>query len=90
MEAGLELTWWVWVVIYAAMLAAGLVQGMFGFGFPIIATPLTVLVTDVKTAIVLNMLPTLTLNLASSSTAIAQNPAGKCEGRESVTMNAER
>ena len=55
----------MWVVIYAAMLAAGTLQGMFGFGFPIIATPMTVLVTDVKTAIVLNMLPTLTLNLVS-------------------------
>ena len=65
MEAGLELSWWVWTVIYAAMLAAGMLQGMFGFGFPIIATPMTVLVTDVKTAIVLNMLPTLTLNLVS-------------------------
>src|SRR5262245_66290308 len=61
----LALAWWVWVVIYAAMLAAGMLQGMFGFGFPIIATPMTVLVTDVKTAIVLNMLPTLTLNLVS-------------------------
>jgi uncharacterized membrane protein YfcA len=38
---------------------------MFGFGFPVIATPVTVLVTDIKTAIVLNMLPTLTLNLVS-------------------------
>ncbi|MBI3041239.1 MAG: sulfite exporter TauE/SafE family protein [Betaproteobacteria bacterium] len=56
---------WVWAVIYAAMLAAGTMQGMFGFGFPILATPVTVLVTDVKTAIVLNMLPTLTLNLVS-------------------------
>lgn len=61
----MALGWWVWVVIYAAMLAAGLMQGMFGFGFPIIATPVTVLVTDIKTAIVLNLLPTLTLNLVS-------------------------
>ena len=59
----LALSWWVWVLIYVTMLAAGLMQGMFGFGFPVIATPVTVLATDVKTAIVLNMLPTLTLNL---------------------------
>jgi uncharacterized membrane protein YfcA len=64
-ETGLELSWWIWAVIYAAMLAAGMMQGMFGFGFPIIATPVTVLATDVKTAIVLNMLPTLTLNIVS-------------------------
>jgi uncharacterized membrane protein YfcA len=62
-EAAFELSWWIWAVVYAAMLAAGLMQGMFGFGFPVIATPVTVLATDVKTAIVLNMLPTLTLNL---------------------------
>ena len=61
----LALSLWVWVAIYAAMLAAGTMQGMFGFGFPIIATPVTVLVTDIKTAIVLNMLPTLTLNVVS-------------------------
>jgi uncharacterized membrane protein YfcA len=61
----LALAWWVWAIIYAAMLAAGMLQGMFGFGFPVIATPVTVLVTDIKTAIVLNMLPTLTLNLVS-------------------------
>jgi len=61
----LELAWWTWAIIYAAMLAAGMMQGMFGFGFPVIATPVTVLVTDIKTAIVLNMLPTLTLNLVS-------------------------
>jgi uncharacterized protein len=61
----LELAWWVWAIVYATMLAAGLMQGMFGFGFPVIATPVTVLVTDIKTAIVLNMLPTLTLNLVS-------------------------
>lgn len=65
METGLELSWWVWAVVYATMLAAGLMQGSFGFGFPVIATPITVLATDVKTAIVLNMLPTLTLNLIS-------------------------
>jgi uncharacterized membrane protein YfcA len=59
----LAFSWWVWGLIYATMLVAGLLQGMFGFGFPIIATPIAVLATDVKTAIVLNMLPTLTLNL---------------------------
>src|SRR3982074_636293 len=59
----LALSGWVWALIYVTMLAAGLMQGMFGFGFPVIATPVTVLATDVKTAIVLNMLPTLTLNL---------------------------
>jgi uncharacterized membrane protein YfcA len=53
---------WLWILVYATMLVAGLMQGMFGFGFAVIATPVTVLATDVKTAIVLCMLPTLTVN----------------------------
>ena len=65
MEAASELTWWVWTIVAVAMFAAGLMQGMFGFGFPVIATPMTVLVTDIKTAIVLNLLPTLALNVVS-------------------------
>ena len=58
----MDLSDWVWVLVFATMLVAGLMQGMFGFGFAVIATPVTVLATDVKTAIVLCMLPTLTVN----------------------------
>jgi len=61
----LAFNWAVWVVIYAAVIAAGLVQGMFGFGFPAVSTPVLVLVTDVKTAIIINLLPNITLNLIS-------------------------
>jgi uncharacterized membrane protein YfcA len=39
--------------VAAVMLAAGLVHGSLGFGFPLIATPLVALVIDVKTAILL-------------------------------------
>jgi uncharacterized membrane protein YfcA len=44
------------------MLAAGLTQGALGFGFPTISTPILVLMTDVKTAIILNLLPNFTVN----------------------------
>ena len=49
----------------AAIFAAGLTQGAIGFGFPAIATPLLVLMTDVKTAIILNLLPNFTVNVIS-------------------------
>lgn len=45
----------------AVMALAGLVHGMLGLGFPLIATPLLALVTDVKTAIALTLAPTLTV-----------------------------
>ena len=41
----------VWIVI--AFAAAGLVHGTLGLGFPLIATPLVALITDIKTAVVL-------------------------------------
>lgn len=46
---------WVACVI----LVAGLLQGALGFGFPFIATPLIALATDMRTAVVVVLLPTL-------------------------------
>jgi uncharacterized membrane protein YfcA len=54
-EASLELFTWIAVV----MVVAGLVQGTLGFGFPFIATPLIALASDMRTAIVAVLLPTL-------------------------------
>lgn len=48
-----------------AVVAAGLVHGALGLGFPLVATPLIALVTDVKTAIILTLAPTLTVNVIS-------------------------
>lgn len=48
------------------LLVAGITQGALGFGFPAIATPLLVLITDVKTAIILNLLPNFTVNVIST------------------------
>lgn len=52
-----------WAAIAAVMFTAGITQGALGFGFPSISTPPLVLMTDVKTAIILNLLPNLTVNL---------------------------
>jgi len=46
-----------WVL--CVVLVAGLLQGALGFGFPFVATPLIALVSDMRTAIVLVLLPTL-------------------------------
>jgi uncharacterized membrane protein YfcA len=46
-----------WVV--CVILIAGLLQGALGFGFPFVATPLIALASDMRTAIVLVLLPTL-------------------------------
>lgn len=62
-ESELVLTWPVWTAAAAAILAAGFTQGALGFGFPAISTPVLVLMTDVKTAIILNLLPNFIVNL---------------------------
>jgi len=47
----------VWLI--CVVLVAGLLQGALGFGFPFVATPLIALMSDMRTAIVLVLLPTL-------------------------------
>jgi len=47
----------VWIA--CVILLAGLLQGALGFGFPFVATPLIALATDMRTAIVLVLLPTV-------------------------------
>lgn len=41
------------------VLAAGLIQGALGFGFPFVATPLIAMVSDMRTAIIAVLLPTV-------------------------------
>lgn len=53
----------LWLAL-PAMLVAGLVHGTFGIGFPLVATPLLALFTDVRTAVLLTLLPTVSVNLA--------------------------
>ncbi len=49
------------------MLIAGLVHGTFGIGFPMVATPLLAMYTDVRVAVVLTLLPTVAVNIATLS-----------------------
>jgi len=46
-------------------LLAAFIHGSIGFGFPMVATPLLALSTDIQTAIVLTLIPTLLVNLIS-------------------------
>ncbi|NNJ91022.1 MAG: TSUP family transporter [Gammaproteobacteria bacterium] len=47
-----------------AILVAGLVHGAFGLGFPMVATPLLALFTDVLTAMLITLLPTMAVNIS--------------------------
>lgn len=47
------------------LLIAGLVHGTLGIGFPMVATPLLALMTDVRSAILITLLPTVAVNLVS-------------------------
>ncbi len=62
---GLEFSLLVWAAIAAAIFVAGLSQGAMGFGFPAISTPVLALMTDIKTAVLLNLLPNMTVNIIS-------------------------
>ncbi len=54
------------MLIQAAIIAfAALVHGTIGIGFPMIATPLLSLLTDVRTAILLLVIPTMAINVAN-------------------------
>ncbi|NEX21371.1 sulfite exporter TauE/SafE family protein [Thiorhodococcus mannitoliphagus] len=47
------------------LLLAAFVHGAFGFGFPMVATPLLALFMDMRAAILLTLIPTVSINLAS-------------------------
>jgi len=53
----------LWVV--AVLAFAGLVHGALGLGFPIVATPLIALVSDMRSAIILVLLPCIAVVIAS-------------------------
>ena len=60
-----ELLAWIAVVV----LAAGLIQGALGFGFPFVATPLIAVVTDMRTAVIAVLLPTLATIVVALATS---------------------
>lgn len=65
----MELTSEIPIVILAFFTAilfmAGLVHGTLGLGFPLVATPLLALFVDVRSAILITLLPTAAVNVAS-------------------------
>ncbi len=62
---GLDFPPLVWAAIGPAIFVAGVTQGSLGFGFPAISTPVLALMTDIKTAVLLNLLPNITVNIIS-------------------------
>jgi uncharacterized membrane protein YfcA len=60
-----DLTYLTLAAYAAIMLCAGLVHGTLGLGFPLVATPLLALFIDVRSAILITLLPTVTVNLIS-------------------------
>lgn len=56
------------LVIAFIFLFAALIHGSIGFGFPMVATPLLALITDIQTAIILTLIPNLLVNLVSIGT----------------------
>lgn len=54
-----------WAMLAAVMIIGGLVHGTLGLGFPLVTTPLLALHFDVRTAIALTLVPTVSVNIAS-------------------------
>lgn len=53
------------IVFLVILFFSSLVHGSIGFGFPMIATPLLALFTDMQTAIMFTLMPTLLVNIIS-------------------------
>ena len=53
------------ILAIAVLLLAAYIHGAAGFGFPLVATPLLVLSMDLRSAILLTLLPTIAINLVS-------------------------
>jgi uncharacterized protein len=61
------------IVISATVALSGFIQGAIGFGFPIIATPVVAMLSDMRTAIITVLLPTL---LTTVATLLSSGPLG--------------
>jgi uncharacterized membrane protein YfcA len=55
----------VLIAIVCVILFAGLVHGTLGLGFPMVATPILATMMDVRSAILITLLPTMAVNIAS-------------------------
>lgn len=61
----LQFDWPILVAIVGVMLLSGLVHGSLGLGFPMVATPILATMMDIRTAILITLLPTMAVNVAS-------------------------
>lgn len=61
MELGTEF----FIIFSFVLFFSALVQGSIGFGFPLISTPLLAMATDMKTAVLYVLIPTLLINIIS-------------------------
>jgi hypothetical protein len=69
---------WAIAWIAVVMLLSGFAHGIIGFGFPIIATPLLALVLDLKTAVLVILVPTV---VVASITTLRGGRLGESIGR---------
>ncbi len=53
------------LLVAVTMVVSGLIHGALGLGFPMVATPIIAIFLDVRLAILVTLLPTATVNLAS-------------------------
>lgn len=53
------------LLVLVIVVLAGLAHGVLGLGFPMLATPLLALFTDVRSAILITLVPTMAVNVAS-------------------------
>ena len=53
------------IILFCILILGGLVHGTLGVGFPLVATPLLALIVDVRSAIVLILLPILSVNVVN-------------------------
>ncbi len=60
---------------FLGLMAAAFIKGCLGFGFPTIATPAVTLVTDVRTAIVILLLPNIVMDLLQVARRPREIPA---------------
>ena len=60
-----ELSVVAWAAMFAVMVVGGLTHGTLGLGFPLMTTPLLALFMDVRTAILVTLLPTVAVNVVS-------------------------
>ncbi len=68
--------------ILAVILFSGLVHGTLGLGFPMVATPLLATMMDVRSAILITLLPTMAVNIAS----IAASPDSRASTRQFMPL----